>query len=68
LKSFTFYCAGLSGVNSGIIASIFSSSAIFSPVFFFLFHDQKMTNFDVAGCAAIVVSVFVIGLFGGGGS
>mmetsp|Transcript_26842 Transcript_26842/g.40927 ORF Transcript_26842/g.40927 Transcript_26842/m.40927 type:complete len:103 (-) Transcript_26842:98-406(-) len=65
--SFTFYFAGKSDINSGIIASIFSSSAIFSPILFFFIHKQKLTLYDVAGCFAIVSSVLVIGILGGSG-
>mmetsp|Transcript_26841 Transcript_26841/g.40924 ORF Transcript_26841/g.40924 Transcript_26841/m.40924 type:complete len:118 (+) Transcript_26841:457-810(+) len=64
LIAFTFYFAGKSDVNGGIIASIFSTSAIFSPILFFLVHNQKLTLYDMGGCIAIVSSVLVIGISG----
>ena len=56
-----FYYAGLSGVNSGIIASIFSTSILFSSLIFYFIYGQKLTKNDALGCILVAVSVFIIG-------
>ena len=65
LIAFSFYYAGLSGVNSGIIASIFSTSALFSPLIFYAQYGQKLSRNDALGCLFIIGSVFIIGTSGG---
>ena len=65
----TFTFAGKSGVNSGIISTIFCTSVIFSNILFYILYGQKLSKYDIFGSLMIVASVVLIG-FGGatGGS
>lgn len=65
---FTFAFANPSGVNAGIISSIFSSSCIFTIIIFFFIYDQKVTKFDALGAFMIVLCVVLVGLGGAMGS
>ena len=49
-------------MHSGIISTIFSTCVIFTSLFFFLFHGQKLSKYDVFGCTLIITCVVLIGL------
>jgi drug/metabolite transporter (DMT)-like permease len=57
----TFGFAAKSGVNSGIISSIFSSCVIFTPIIFRVKYGQKVTHKDIGGAFFIVVCIVLIG-------
>jgi len=61
---FTFAFAFPSGVNAGIISSIFASSCIFTIIIFFFKYDQKVTKFDAIGAFMIVLCVALVGVGG----
>ena len=61
---FAFNYAYKGGVNSGVIASLFSTSALFSPILFFAIYNQRLTKNDIIGCVMIVASVVIIGTSG----
>jgi drug/metabolite transporter (DMT)-like permease len=65
---FTFAFAFPSGVNAGIISSIFASSCIFTIIIFFFKYGQKVTKFDALGAFMIVLCVVLVGLGGALGS
>lgn len=71
LVTLTFYFAGKSGMNSGIIASIFSSSVIVSLFAFYILYGQKVTKWGLLGSLMVVACVVMIGVgpsVGGGES
>ena len=63
----TFLFAGLSGVNSGIIATIFSTCVVFTAVIFKLKYGQILSKMDWVGCITIIVCVVLIGIGGAQG-
>ena len=63
-----FEFAAKSGVNGGIISSIFASSSLFSIVIFYFKYGQKVTKMDFLGTFFILLSVVLIALGGAGGS
>lgn len=62
--SSTFYFASLSGVNSGIIASLFSTAIPFTSLMFFYKYNQKLSKQDYLGFILIMVCVIFISLGG----
>lgn len=71
MVTLTFLYAGKSGMNSGIIASIFSTSVIFSNIGFYFLYGQKLTKYGILGSLLVVGCVILIGLgpsLGGGES
>ena len=60
----TFSFASKSGVNSGIIATIFSTCVPFTSILFYCRYAQVLTKRDWFGCFLIIVCVVLIG-FGG---
>ena len=58
----TFYFAGLSGVNSGIIATIFSTCVVFTALIFRVRYGQILSLMDWLGCLIIMGCVVLIGL------
>jgi len=65
------YCfdfAYKSGVNSGIISSIFSSSCIFTSMIFYFKYGHKLSMIDAIGIGFILLCVCMIALGGAGGS
>ena len=65
LSCFTF--AAKSGVNGGIISTIFSSSCIFTIIIFYFKYGHKISLIDAVGIAFIFACVLLIA-FGGNGS
>jgi drug/metabolite transporter (DMT)-like permease len=65
---FTFAFAFPSGVNAGIISSIFASSCIFTIIIFFFKYGQKVTKFDALGAFMIILCVALVGVGGAFGS
>jgi drug/metabolite transporter (DMT)-like permease len=63
-----FEFAFKSGVNSGIISSIFSSSCIFTTVVFYFKYGHKISVIDAIGTSFILLCVFMIALGGTNGS
>lgn len=64
----TFYFGSRSGVNNGIISTIFSSGVIFTAVIFFFVYGQKVSCYDVVGALGIIGCVVLISAGGAGGS
>lgn len=60
----TFAFAFPSGVNAGIISSIFASSCVFTIIIFFFKYGQKVTKFDALGAFMIVLCVALVGVGG----
>ena len=60
----TFWFAGKSGVNAGIISCMFSSSIVFISVIFYFKYGQKLTVRDALGSVLIVASVVFIAIGG----
>ena len=58
----TFNFSSKSGVNSGIIATIFSTCVIFSNMFFYFIYNQKLSKYDHIGSLLIIASVVMIGM------
>ena len=58
--SVTFYFDDLSGVNSGIIATIFSTSVVYTTLIFRVKYGQILTRRDWLGCSVIIFSVVMI--------
>lgn len=63
-----FEYAGKSGVNSGIMASIFSSCVIITPIIFHFKYGQKFSKGDFIGGAFILACIILISTDGGAGS
>lgn len=62
----TFYFGGRSGVNNGIISTIFSSGVIFTAIIFYFLYNQKLTVFDFIGGFFIIGCVALISIGGSG--
>ena len=62
-----FEFAARSGVNGGIISTIFSSSSLFSIIIFYFKYGQKVTKMDYLGTFFILLCVVLIALGGAGG-
>ena len=60
----TFIFAGKSGVNSGIIASIFSACVILTAIMFYFKYGQKLSKNDLIGGLFIVLCVLMVSLGG----
>lgn len=58
----TFKYGYMSKINSGIIASIFSTSVAFTCVLFYIIYKQKLSRYDFLGIALIVACVVMIAL------
>jgi drug/metabolite transporter (DMT)-like permease len=63
-----FLFASKSGVNGGIISTIFSSSCIFTIVIFYFKYGHKISFVDFIGTCFILLCVVMIALGGTGGS
>jgi drug/metabolite transporter (DMT)-like permease len=63
-----FEFAAKSGVNGGIIATIFSSSSIFSIIIFYFKYGQTVTKIDGLGTLFIIGSVVLIAFGGAAGA
>jgi drug/metabolite transporter (DMT)-like permease len=63
-----FGFAAKSGTNGGIIATIFSTSTIFSIIIFYFKYGQKVTKIDYLGTLLIMTCVVLVALGGAGGS
>lgn len=62
----TFYFGGKSGVNNGIISTIFSTGVIFTAIIFYFVYGQKLTCWDLVGALGIVLCVGLISIGGSG--
>jgi drug/metabolite transporter (DMT)-like permease len=60
----TFYFAGLSGVNSGIISTVFSTCVVFTAIIFRFKYGQELTKYDYLGCFLIITCVILISIGG----
>lgn len=54
-----------SGINPGIISSIFSSTCVFTIILFYFLYGQKLSVFDFIGIFFIIGSVVFISMGGG---
>ena len=54
----------MSGVNSGIIATIFSTSVVYTSLIFRVKYGQILTKRDWLGISVIILSVGMIGIGG----
>jgi len=54
-----------SGINPGIISSIFSSTCVFTIILFYCMYGQKLSIFDFIGIFFIIGSVVFISIGGG---
>ena len=54
-----------SGINPGIISSIFSSTCVFTIIIFYFMYGQKLSVFDFIGIFFIIGSVVFISIGGG---
>ena len=52
----------MSNVNSGIIASIFSTSVAFTCIMFYFIYNQKLNKSDIIGIFLIIICVVLIGI------
>lgn len=68
LITLTFQYGYMSHANSGIIASIFSTSVAFTCLIFFFMYNQKLTKYDLLGILLIVVCVVMISVGQGSAS
>jgi hypothetical protein len=57
----TFEYGYYAGMNNGVLATIFSSSTLFTIVFFLLFFKQIPSKMDVLGSAMIITCICLIG-------
>lgn len=57
--------ADKSGINPGIISSIFSSTCVFTIIMFYFWKHQKLTLNDWAGTFFIILCVVFISIGGG---
>ena len=60
----TFYFSAKSGVNAGVISTIFSTCILFTAILFYVLHGQKLTLVDLFGCLLIIACLVLIGLAG----
>ena len=60
LMTYTFMLAADSGINTGIITSLFCTSLIYTSLFFFFKHDQKLKLIDGFGMILVVGCVVLI--------
>ena len=58
----TFYFTAQTGINSGIIASVFSTNLIFVTMYFYFVHGQRITLSDLIGSLLIVTCLVLIGV------
>ena len=64
LLFFTFKFAAESNINTGIITSCFATSLIFTSVYFYFKHSQKLTVTDGLGICMVISCVVIISLSG----
>ena len=62
LKVVTFIFTAKSGLNAGIITSIFSTCIVFTTVLFYFIHNQVLTRKDFIGITFLVGCVVLISL------
>lgn len=58
----TFIFADKCGIHTGVVTSLFCSSLIFTCIYFFLHHGQKLTKWDFTGILLVVICVILISL------
>lgn len=63
---YSFMFAEKSGINPGIISSIFSSTCVFTIIMFYFAYGQKLTINDWIGTFFIMLCVVFISIGGGG--
>jgi drug/metabolite transporter (DMT)-like permease len=56
-----FEHSDLAHVNQGVIAGLFTSGVIFTTVFFWLFHKEKIGLLTIVGMATIILGVICVG-------
>ena len=61
ILALTFGFAAKSEVNAGIIASVFSSCVIFTPIIFHVIKRKRMSSSDVVGGMFIIKCIILIG-------
>lgn len=62
---YSFMFAEKSGINPGIISSIFSSTCVFTIIMFYFLYGQKLSLNDWAGTFFIILCVVFISVGGG---
>jgi uncharacterized membrane protein len=60
----TFMFTAKSGVNGGIIATLFTTSLIFTILIFYLKYGQTITRRDIIGTVLIMVCIVLIAIGG----
>ena len=64
LTTLAFYFGSKSGINSGIISTLFVTSVPFTAILFQCLYGQKMGPIEWIGCLFVISSVALIGLGG----
>ena len=62
LLAVTFQFADQSKINSGIITSLFATSLVFTSVYFYFAHSQKLTKTDALGILMMIACIVIISL------
>ena len=62
---YSFMFAAKSGINPGIISSIFSSTCVFTIIIFYFLYGQKLSINDWIGTLFIILCVVFISIGGG---
>jgi drug/metabolite transporter (DMT)-like permease len=60
----TFSLAAVSGINTGIITSLFTTSLVFTGLYFYFVYGQKLTTTDIFGIVLVCACVVIISLSG----
>jgi multidrug transporter EmrE-like cation transporter len=58
--SFFFFQKSGNDMNTGIITALFSSSVVFTAVYFYFVFNQKITKWQGLGMIMIMMSVIII--------
>ena len=61
----TYQVATKGKINHGIISSIFSTSLVYSSVWFWIVHKQKLNRSQICGITLVILCVVLISLGGG---
>ena len=60
----TFFYTAKTGINAGVIASIFTTNLIFVTLYFYCFKGQRLTCNDAIGSLLIITCLVLIGIGG----
>lgn len=64
----TFEYTLKTGINPGIIASVFATNLLFTMVYFYFVYGQKLSLFDLFGTLLIIACIILVSVGGGSGS